>query len=73
MRFGVNSSAIFDNPVMFPPGRASVSTSLLPTGSATAINTIGIVLVARWAARAASRVTVNNMSTLIGTSSAARA
>ena len=33
--------------------------SLLPTGSATATNTIGIVLVARCAARAASRVTVN--------------
>jgi hypothetical protein len=35
-----------DNPVALPPGRARLVTSPLPTGSATAVKTIGRVLVA---------------------------
>ena len=42
-----------DNPVALPPGRARLVTSPLPTGSATEAKTMGMVLVACLAARAA--------------------
>ena len=40
-------------PVTLPPGRASVATRCAPTGSATPAMTMGVVLVAPWAAREA--------------------
>ena len=40
------SGAMLVNPVTFPPGRARLSTRPVPTGSPTAIMTMGIVLVA---------------------------
>ena len=40
-----------DSPVMFPPGRARLATSPLPTGSLPLAMTIGIVLVVSLAAR----------------------
>src|SRR5215510_5730560 len=47
------SGAIIDSPVMFPPGRPRLATSPLATGSSTSPMTMGIVLVACWAARIA--------------------
>ena len=49
----MKSAAWLDTPVTFPPGRAKLSTSPTPTGSATFTNTMGIVGVACLAARAA--------------------
>src|SRR5262245_2476545 len=43
------SGARVANPVMFPPGRARLTTNLLATGSLSCAMTIGIVLVASWA------------------------
>ena len=45
-RFAVRSVARMDSPVMFPPGRARLSTNFNPTGSATKRKTMGIVVVA---------------------------
>ena len=45
MRFLVSSTAIFDKPVKFPPGRLRLATSFRPTGSGTLTETIGIVVV----------------------------
>src|SRR5262249_44069579 len=45
-RFAIRSDEKCDNPVTFAPGRAKLSTNLLPIGSGTKIKTIGIVLVA---------------------------
>src|SRR5262249_28676923 len=42
--------ALQDDPVRFPPGRVRFAMSPIPTGSPTAIMTIGIVSVARLAA-----------------------
>jgi hypothetical protein len=61
------------NPVIFPPGRARLATRPLPTGSATNVATIGMVVVARLAARAAGVDTVTMTSILSRTSSAAKA
>ena len=54
-RLPANTGEMVVNPVMFPPGRARLSTSPAATGSAPAIKTMGIVLVAFLAARLASR------------------
>jgi len=50
--FPTSASAMMVDPVMFPPGRARLVTSPAPTGSAAPAKTMGIVLVARCAARA---------------------
>src|SRR5262245_45454455 len=68
-----NSGVRLDNPVTLPPGRARPLTSPLVTGSATPAKTIGMVLVACLAARAAGVFPVTMTSTLSATSSAARA
>ena len=60
-----------DNPVILPPGCARLATSLAATVSDTSMKTIGMVLVARCAARAAGGVTATMTSTLRPTSSAA--
>ena len=63
-----------DKPVMLPPGRARLAARPSCTGSPTAAKTIGIVVVARFAASAASvPPAVTMISTLRATSSAARA
>jgi hypothetical protein len=59
------------NPVMFPPGCARLATSLLPTGSGTATKTMGIAVVARWAARAAIRLIATRTLTFSAARSAA--
>ena len=46
----IRSGTIWDNPVMFPPGRARLAASPAPTGSITAATTMGIVPVACLAA-----------------------
>jgi hypothetical protein len=61
------------NPVMFPPGRARLSTRPAATGSAPLKKTIGTVLVAFLAARASVVESVIRTSTLRRTSSSARA
>jgi hypothetical protein len=58
-------------PVRFPPGRAKLSTSPAATGSATAVNTIGIWVVARFAACAWGVPKATMTSTLSWTSSEA--
>src|SRR5215813_1040409 len=45
-RFPRNSGESWDNPVIFPPGRARLATNPLPTGSSSCAMTIGIVDVA---------------------------
>ena len=59
------------HPVTLPPGRASEVTSPLPTGLATRPMTMGIVVVACLAARAAGVLEAKITSTLRRTSSAA--
>ena len=51
--FPTTSVEMVVRPVMFPPGRARLAMSPLATGSNTFTITIGIVLVASLAARAA--------------------
>jgi len=58
--------------VTFSPGRARLATSPLPNGSPTLTMTMGIVRVARLAARDACVTTVTMTSTLSRTRSAAR-
>ncbi len=60
------------NPVMFPPGRARLSTTPLVTGSDTFPKTIGIVRVAFLAARTPFVDAVTMTSTLRRTSSSVR-
>jgi hypothetical protein len=43
---------MLEKPVTFPPGRARLCTKPVPIGSATATMTIGMVDVARFAAKA---------------------
>ena len=50
--FPAVSAARLEKPVMFPPGRARLCTRPEPTGSATAAMTIGMVVVACFAANA---------------------
>src|SRR5258707_9683454 len=45
-RLPARSRPKFDNPVIFPPGRAMLWTNFIPTGSGTNMNTIGIFVVA---------------------------
>src|SRR6266446_5003584 len=65
--------AINEVPVTFPPGRARLGTSPIPTGSKTSDMTIGIVLVACWAAWVAAPLCATMTSTFNRTRSAARA
>ena len=58
------------SPVMFPPGCARLATNPAPTGSALDAMTMGMVLVACLAARAAAVVPATMMSTCICTRSA---
>ena len=60
----------FDRPVMLPPGRARLSTTPMPTGSATAANTIGMADVPCFAARIFAVACVTMTSTLSRTNSA---
>src|SRR5713226_16007 len=61
-------------PVMLPAGRAKLSINPTPTASPTPTNTIGMVLVAFFAAKAAGVLQAEKMtSTLSRTRSAARA
>src|SRR5215470_13148875 len=48
--FPTSSSEMMVGPVMFPPGRAKLAMSPTATGSTVPDATIGITLVARWAA-----------------------
>ena len=59
-------------PVMFPPGRLRLETSPCPTGSFGKIMTIGMVLVACFAASAADAAGATITSTLRRTKSSAR-
>jgi hypothetical protein len=61
------------SPVTFPPGRARLATSPLPTGSLTSDMTIGIVLVACWAAWVAAPLIATMTSTFERTRLVARA
>ena len=72
-RFPVNTAEIAENPVIFPPGRARLSTSPAATGSDTAPKkTMGIVLVAFLSAEAPFAPDVTSKSTLRRTNSLAR-
>src|SRR5262249_10637494 len=71
-RLPANTAEILVTPVMFPPGRARLSTSPAATGSAEITKTMGIVLVAFLAARAPDNVPVRITSTSRRTSSSAR-
>ena len=51
-RFGFNSMPVYVRPVMFPPGRARLLTNPNRIGSVIARNTIGIDVVAFFAANA---------------------
>ena len=70
-RLPIRSGAKFDNPVIFPLGRAKLSTSLLPTGSGRNIKIIGVVFVASLKADAAWIPAPTNASTFNDTRSAA--
>src|SRR5262245_35414193 len=63
-RFPLISVASPEKPVAFPPGRARLATTPAPTGSPTAVKTIGMVLVACRAAIAAGVVTGGPTDTL---------
>ena len=66
------SALMFVSPVTFPPGRAKLATSPVPTGSVLVVMTIGIVLVAFLRARVRAEPSAITMSTFNRTSSAAR-
>jgi hypothetical protein len=59
-------------PVMFPPGRGRLCTSPAPTGSATTAITIGMVVVACFAAKAHGVKVATIMSTGCRTKSVAK-
>jgi hypothetical protein len=69
----IKSAVLSVTPVMLPPGRARLVTIPLPTGSATNVTTMGMVVVACFAARAAGVDAVTMTSTLSLTRSAAKA
>src|SRR5215813_9336981 len=71
-RFGPISSTNEATPVRLPPGRFRLATNPSATGSAPVTKTIGIVLVAAWAARTAGVLTTITL-TLRSTRSAASA
>jgi len=58
-RFALSSGESWLRPVMLPPGRATLATKPVPTGSPTPTMTMGIVLVACWAARIAGALTAS--------------
>ena len=60
-----------DSPVTLPPGRARLATKPVPTGSAAAAKTIGMIDVACFAARTTGVPEVTMTSTLSRTNSAA--
>ena len=66
-----SSNAKLDKPVTLPPGRARLPTSPLPTGSPTAVITMGMVLLAPFAANASGAPVTTIRSTLRRTRSAA--
>jgi hypothetical protein len=68
---GITSWAKFARPVVFPPGRARLAISPCPTGSMRPVITIGIVELARCAARAALIVVTTIAAGLRWTTSAA--
>jgi hypothetical protein len=72
-RFSSSSKFCDEKPVTLPRGRANSETAPTPTGSAIAPMTIGIVVVARLAARAAGVLQVTIASTGSVTSVAASA
>ena len=72
-RFPSSSWTIVVEPVTFPPGRARLATSPVPTASPATAMTIGIVFVACLAARAPGVPAVTIASTLILTRSETRA
>src|SRR4029453_6455784 len=63
-RLPARSGIWADRPVTLPPGRARPATRLLPTGSATAANTIGMTVVAAFAATTFTVPCVTITSTL---------
>ena len=69
----ISGSTCDVNPVMLPPGRPKLVTSPLVTGSPAPMKTMGMVLVACLAARAASVGGATMTSTWSATSSAASA
>jgi hypothetical protein len=71
-RLGTSSGPRKVNPVIFPPGRARLATSPSPTGSPMTGVTMGTVVVACCAARAAGVFPATMRSTLRRTSSVAR-
>src|SRR5262249_10506452 len=68
----IRSASKLVTPVTLPPGRARLSTSPKPTGSAGRTMTIGMVAVARLAARTAGVVSATMTSGFSATSSVAR-
>src|SRR5262249_52380023 len=68
---GSRSGCWADSPVTLPPGRAREATRPVPTGSAAAAKTIGMVDVACFAARTIGTAYVTIISTLSRTNSAA--
>src|SRR5262249_13046777 len=72
-RFGTSWALMNDIPVILPPGRLRIATSSCCTGSLPFANTIGMVVVAAFAASAETTLPVLKMtSTRRATSSAAR-
>jgi hypothetical protein len=69
--FALIPSAMFDSPVMLPPGRGRLATNPLPTGSPTWAMTMGIVWVARLSATTAGLPWATMTSSRSRTSSAA--
>jgi hypothetical protein len=70
-RLPANAESMLVIPVMFPPGRARLSTSPDATGSPTFKKTMGIVLAAFLAATAADVEDATSTSTLRRTNSSA--
>jgi hypothetical protein len=70
-RLEPSSGIMLAIPVTLPPGRPRLATSRSATGSPLAAMTMGIVLVACFAARCVSPPAVTMMSTFIRTSSSA--
>ena len=69
--FVFSSTAKLDSPVTLPPGRARLATRPSPTGSAAFVITMGMVVVAFFAANAAGPPVTTIRSTLRRTRSAA--
>ena len=72
IRFPANSGDCKDTPVMLPPGRDKLATKPTPTGSAAPNMTMGVVLVAFFAAWTAGVAEATIRSTFRSRSSFAR-